>query len=187
MHGSVLKPEVREKLCSGEVDYFKGYSDLLAWYMRATDVDILSVRPSRQRHWQQHDGDIPSGPAIPAGGLAMVLSWCWCRQARRRGGDWLAADSRGECGQARTSLPTSLPPPPLLLLRALLHYARGCMQDLQPPKENYVEVFALRDCGSLMTMTGPRDVKKDEVHNVRKYDAEALIRLGWLKHVTESS
>lgn len=61
------------------------------------------------------------------------------------------------------------------------------MQDLQPPKENYVEVFALRDCGSLMTMTGPRDVKKDEVHNVRKYDAEALIRLGWLRHVTESS
>lgn len=61
------------------------------------------------------------------------------------------------------------------------------MSDLQPPKENYVEVIALRDCGSLVTMTGPRDVKKDEVHYVRKYDAETLLRYGWLKHVTDTT
>jgi hypothetical protein len=49
--------------------------------------------------------------------------------------------------------------------------------------EDYLEVVALRDCGRLMTMSGPRDVREKEVHLVRKYDAEPLIRMGWLRHV----
>jgi hypothetical protein len=61
------------------------------------------------------------------------------------------------------------------------------LQDLQPPKENFIEVIAMKDCGNLMTMSGPRHVRKDEVHVVRSYDAEPLIRCGWLRQVTEKN
>ena len=46
-------------------------------------------------------------------------------------------------------------------------------------------MVALRDCGRLMTMTGHRDVREREVHFVRKYDAEQMIRKGWLSHIAD--
>ncbi len=61
------------------------------------------------------------------------------------------------------------------------------MQDLQPPKEEYVEVFARFNCGRLMTMSGPREVMAHEVHLVRKFDAEPLIRSGVLVHCAEKA
>lgn len=57
--------------------------------------------------------------------------------------------------------------------------------DLQAPKESTVEVVALRDCGVLMTARGPRDVREREVHVMRRGDAEALIRTGVLRHITD--
>jgi hypothetical protein len=57
--------------------------------------------------------------------------------------------------------------------------------DLQAPKESTVEVVALRDCGVLMTTRGPRDVREREVHVMRRGDAEALIRTGVLRHITD--
>lgn len=57
--------------------------------------------------------------------------------------------------------------------------------DLAPPRGDYVEVVALRNCGRLMTASGPREVKEREVHMVRKVDAEPLIRAGWLHHVPD--
>lgn len=56
------------------------------------------------------------------------------------------------------------------------------LQDLQPPREEYVEVVARFNCGRLMTLSGPREVKASEIHFVRKVDAEPLIRSGVLVH-----
>ena len=61
----------------------------------------------------------------------------------------------------------------------------GFLQDMKPPREDHVQVVALRDIGRLMTTTGSRDVKEREVHIMRKYDAEPLIRQGWLRHIAD--
>lgn len=59
--------------------------------------------------------------------------------------------------------------------------------DLQPPKDSYLEVVALRDCGRLMTLSGPRDVRAKEVHVIRRTDAEPLVRMGWLRHLGDKA
>lgn len=38
----------------------------------------------------------------------------------------------------------------------------------------------------MMSLSGPIDVHKDEIHFIRKYDAEPMIRYGWLSHVSSS-
>lgn len=59
------------------------------------------------------------------------------------------------------------------------------LQDMKPPREAHVEVVVMRDIGRLMTTSGPRDVVRKEVHLLRKVDAEPLIRMGWLKHLSD--
>ena len=98
---------------------------------------------------------------------------------------WLAAD--------RPSTGVSVRRPPRSSARPLARWpARPparlpAAQDMQAPKENTVEVVALRDCGRLMTTTGHRDVRVNEVHIMRKTDAEPLIRQGWMRHITDKS
>lgn len=70
----------------------------------------------------------------------------------------------------------------------LPHISHYCyVQDLQPPKNTFIEVIVLRDCGVVMTQTGPRAVHKDDIHFVRKSDAEPLIRCGYMRHVTDKA
>ncbi|GBG32447.1 DNA replication complex GINS protein PSF1 [Hondaea fermentalgiana] len=56
--------------------------------------------------------------------------------------------------------------------------------DMEPPKNLYVEVRVLRDCGEIDTVSGPVVLAKDTTHNLRRSDVEHLIRQGALEQVT---
>ena len=70
-------------------------------------------------------------------------------------------------------------PPCLCASRA---WVRGCglRQDLQPPKQLYVEVHVLEDYGDIMTSSGSVMLKKDEYLLLKRSDVEHLIRQGVL-------
>lgn len=99
------------------------------------------------------------------------------------------AQERTRWRRARATAPASTLPlrSQCLHLCALLLLLLSARQDLQAPKENTIEVIALRDCGQIMTTKGQRDVREKEVHVLRKVDAEQLIRIGWLRHITDKS
>lgn len=44
-------------------------------------------------------------------------------------------------------------------------------------------MVALRDCGRVMTTSGTVDVVHGGVYFMRRFDAEPLIRIGWLKEL----
>lgn len=55
--------------------------------------------------------------------------------------------------------------------------------DLQPPKDLFVEVRVKRDCGEILTDSGPVSFKPGTAHFLRRSDVEHLIRQGALEHV----
>ena len=55
--------------------------------------------------------------------------------------------------------------------------------DLQPPKELFVQVRVLRDCGDIYTDDGTVSLKAQTTHHLRRLDAEPLIRKGLVEHV----
>lgn len=55
--------------------------------------------------------------------------------------------------------------------------------DIKPPKDLYVEVRVLQDCGSVLTDSGPVALKKGTAHFVKRSDVEHLIRQGALQHI----
>lgn len=55
--------------------------------------------------------------------------------------------------------------------------------DAQPPKDLYVEVRVLADCGSVVTDSGPVTLKPGTAHFLKRADVEPLIRQGLLEHV----
>lgn len=54
---------------------------------------------------------------------------------------------------------------------------------LKPPRELYVEVRVLQNCGEIVTCTGPVRLSKDSQHYLKRSDIESLISAGYLKHV----
>mmetsp|Transcript_21023 Transcript_21023/g.41232 ORF Transcript_21023/g.41232 Transcript_21023/m.41232 type:complete len:195 (+) Transcript_21023:198-782(+) len=56
--------------------------------------------------------------------------------------------------------------------------------DMEPPKNLYVEVRVLRDCGELDTISGTIVLAKDTTHNLRRADVEHLIRQGALEQIS---
>lgn len=56
--------------------------------------------------------------------------------------------------------------------------------DLEPPKELYIEIRVLEDCGEIYTSNGILlTLKKNTNHFVRRCDVEGLIRLGMVEHI----
>nr|CCA25651.1 DNA replication complex GINS protein PSF1 putative [Albugo laibachii Nc14] len=55
--------------------------------------------------------------------------------------------------------------------------------DLAPPKNLYIEVRVLHDCGELMTESGVINLQANSTHFLRRFDAEPLIRQGLLQHL----
>lgn len=55
--------------------------------------------------------------------------------------------------------------------------------DPHPPKDLYVEVRVLADCGSVLTESGPVTLKPGTAHFLKRADVEHLIRQGALEHV----
>lgn len=53
----------------------------------------------------------------------------------------------------------------------------------QPPKDLYIEVRVIADCGAVMTEFGPVTLKPGTAHFLRRSDVEPLIRQGLLEHV----
>ena len=53
--------------------------------------------------------------------------------------------------------------------------------DVLPPQRNLRRVRALRDCGEIMTSSGPRTMSKGQEALMHASDAEPLIRKGWLE------
>lgn len=58
--------------------------------------------------------------------------------------------------------------------------------DMQPPKDEYIHVLALKACGRLMTMAGTVEVGERTMHSMRRYVAEPLIRIGWMKEIDQT-
>jgi len=54
---------------------------------------------------------------------------------------------------------------------------------LNPPKELYITVRVLKDCGQVQTEFGPLYLNIHTFHYVRKSDVEHLITQGFLLHV----
>lgn len=55
--------------------------------------------------------------------------------------------------------------------------------DQKPPRDLYIEVRVLRDCGDLMTDHGAVALRKGTAHFLRRVDVEHLVRQGALEHV----
>lgn len=55
--------------------------------------------------------------------------------------------------------------------------------DVQPPRDLYIEVRVLRDCGSVLTDSGPVALKPGTAHFLKRSDVEHLIRQGALEHI----
>lgn len=54
---------------------------------------------------------------------------------------------------------------------------------MQPPKDLYVEVRVLRDCGEIMTENGLVNLEANSTHFLRRVDVEQLIRQGLLEQI----
>lgn len=57
------------------------------------------------------------------------------------------------------------------------------LQDSKPPKDLYVEVRVLRDCGEIMTESGIVNLEANSTHFLRRVDVEQLIRQGLLEQI----
>ncbi|OWZ09451.1 DNA replication complex GINS protein PSF1 [Phytophthora megakarya] len=55
--------------------------------------------------------------------------------------------------------------------------------DIKPPKDLYVEVRVLRDCGEVMTESGLVNLEAHSQHFLRRVDVEQLIRQGLLEQI----
>ena len=54
---------------------------------------------------------------------------------------------------------------------------------MQPPKDLYIEVRVLKDCGEIFTENGPVNLEINSTHFLRRVDVESLIRQGMLVQV----
>jgi GINS complex subunit 1 len=59
--------------------------------------------------------------------------------------------------------------------------------DLVPPKELYVEIRVLEDCGEIMTESGSVMLERGTTHHLRRSDVEHLIRKGYLEQTRWSN
>ncbi|KAF0691390.1 Aste57867_17357 [Aphanomyces stellatus] len=55
--------------------------------------------------------------------------------------------------------------------------------DLQPPKDLYIEVRVVKDCGEIYTENGPVQLQVNSTHFLRRADVEGLIRQGMLVQI----
>ena len=55
-----------------------------------------------------------------------------------------------------------------------------------PPKDLYIEVRVLEDCGEVLTETGTILLEKNTTHYVLRSDIEHLIRQGLLEQIKHS-
>ncbi|PVV04896.1 hypothetical protein BB560_000583 [Smittium megazygosporum] len=55
---------------------------------------------------------------------------------------------------------------------------------LKPPKDLFIEVRVIKDCGQIQTETGIVNLKKGSQHYLRRTDVENLIKLGYLQHIS---
>lgn len=55
--------------------------------------------------------------------------------------------------------------------------------DQSPPKDLYVEVRVVHDCGDILTEAGPVALKPGTAHFLKRTDVEHLIRQGNLTHI----
>lgn len=71
--------------------------------------------------------------------------------------------------------------------RLLSDYCEAVELDLTadplPPRDLYIEVRVNRDCGSVLTDSGPVTLKKGTAHFLKRSDVEHLIRQGALSHI----
>lgn len=60
----------------------------------------------------------------------------------------------------------------------------GLTSDLQlPPKDLYIVVRVLKDCGKVMTSSGEVNLEANTTHYVQRKDVEMLIKQGMLEHI----
>ncbi|KAJ3291209.1 DNA replication protein psf1 [Borealophlyctis nickersoniae] len=54
---------------------------------------------------------------------------------------------------------------------------------LVPPRDLFIEVRVVKDCGEVMTESGPVRLVKDSQHYLRRTDVEGFITAGYLRHI----
>mmetsp|Transcript_7899 Transcript_7899/g.24771 ORF Transcript_7899/g.24771 Transcript_7899/m.24771 type:complete len:199 (-) Transcript_7899:58-654(-) len=55
--------------------------------------------------------------------------------------------------------------------------------DMKPPKDLYVEVRVMKDCGEIVTATGTVHLEMNTTHFLPRSDVEHLIRQGFLRQI----
>ena len=58
-------------------------------------------------------------------------------------------------------------------------------QDMKPPKELFLQVRALVDCGEVATESGFVTLSRNTTHYLRRSDVEHLIKQGMLEQIEE--
>ncbi|KAK9765187.1 DNA replication protein psf1 [Basidiobolus ranarum] len=58
------------------------------------------------------------------------------------------------------------------------------MSDLKPPKDLYIEVRVLKDCGEIQTDNGTIKLEKNSQHFIKRTDVERFITQGYIKHIS---
>lgn len=54
---------------------------------------------------------------------------------------------------------------------------------MKPPKDLYVEVRVMKDCGEIVTATGTVHLEMNTTHFLPRSDVEHLIRQGFLRQI----
>ncbi|ETI40428.1 hypothetical protein F441_21990 [Phytophthora nicotianae CJ01A1] len=70
-----------------------------------------------------------------------------------------------------------------LLTDYMAEFELDLSADMKPPKDLYVEVRVLRDCGEVMTESGLVNLEAHSQHFLRRVDVEQLIRQGLLEQI----
>ncbi|RMX68666.1 hypothetical protein KXD40_000892 [Peronospora effusa] len=70
-----------------------------------------------------------------------------------------------------------------LLTNYMTDFELDLSADLKPPKDLYVEVRVLRDCGEVMTESGVVNLTAHSQHFLRRVVVEQLIRQGLLEQI----
>uniref|UniRef100_A0A7S1XDG0 DNA replication complex GINS protein PSF1 n=1 Tax=Compsopogon caeruleus TaxID=31354 RepID=A0A7S1XDG0_9RHOD len=117
----------------------------------------------------------------------LVLAYLWNRLQRIQDSRWENGwvEQRDEAFENLSKLEVRF----LDRYNALISQLSGALKmdlsaDIQPPRDLFIEVRVLRDCGNILTEDGPINLTEGSAHYIRRSTVEHLIRQGNLEHIT---
>ena len=175
LHATIL----RNRRCL--LAYLKHRTDVLrhvCWHAGATaPEEIANTMSLAERDFYDRYNRCASAPA--------KMRW----RGKKRGGRGCPTPRacRRAHGPAHARSPRA--PAPIRAVPSLLTRYRQSFPSLDlgasevPPKEPFIEVRVLVDCGEIITENGPINLAQHSQHYVRRTDVERLIEQGLLQHI----